>query len=112
MTGIQGIVVIAFSKMAGTPYLLFAGAAMIGFNFGGNFALFPSITADIFGSKNIGNNYPFIFLAYGAGGLIGPIMGGVMGDLGNFTVAFVISGLSCIIVSALMFFLKAPEQRT
>ena len=34
-------------------------------DFGGNFALFPSATADYFGSKNLGMNYGWIFTAYG-----------------------------------------------
>ena len=45
MAGLQGVVMIAFPYMAGTPLLLYLGAALIGFNFGGNFALFPSATA-------------------------------------------------------------------
>ena len=46
MTAIQGVVLIAFTFMAGSEYLLYLGATLIGFNFGGNFALFPTITAD------------------------------------------------------------------
>jgi OFA family oxalate/formate antiporter-like MFS transporter len=51
----------------------FAGvASIIGFCFGGFLALYPAITADYFGSKNIGANYGLMFTAYGAGGLLGP----------------------------------------
>ena len=46
MTATQGIIVILFVYMAGTPALLYLGATLIGFNFGGNFALFPTITAE------------------------------------------------------------------
>jgi len=59
MTAIQGIVVILFTYMAGSEYLLYLGATLIGFNFGGNFALFPTITADTFGAKNVGLNYTY-----------------------------------------------------
>ncbi|HPB82758.1 MAG TPA: OFA family MFS transporter, partial [Spirochaetota bacterium] len=65
MSAVQGVTVLAFTFMAGTPALLYIGATLIGFNFGGNFALFPAITADTFGTKNVGNNYPFVFLSYG-----------------------------------------------
>ena len=34
---------------------LIVGACIIGFNFGGNFALFPAATADFFGNKNVGH---------------------------------------------------------
>lgn len=109
MAATQGIIVIAFTKMAGTPILLYLGATLIGFNFGGNFALFPTITADTFGAKNIGENYPFVFLAYGVGGIVGPILGGRLGDLGNFPVAFTICGVACLI-GALLTFLVKPIQ--
>jgi OFA family oxalate/formate antiporter-like MFS transporter len=93
MMASQGVLVIAFQWMAGTPALLYLGAAVIGFNFGGNFALFPTITADTFGAKHVGQNYGWVFLAYGVGGIFGPIMGGWLGDLGNFPVAFTICGV-------------------
>ncbi len=94
---VQGVTVILFTYMAGIPGLLFLGATLIGFNFGGNFALFPAITADTFGTKNVGSNYPFVFLSYGFGGVIGPILGGVLGDFGNFPLAFTICGVACLL---------------
>ena len=36
----------------------------------GNFALFPSVAADYFGTKNIGMNYGWIFTAYGVAGIL------------------------------------------
>jgi OFA family oxalate/formate antiporter-like MFS transporter len=47
-------------------------ASIVGFCFGGFLALYPAITADYFGTKNIGANYGLMFSAYGAGGLLGP----------------------------------------
>jgi MFS transporter, OFA family, oxalate/formate antiporter len=43
-------------------------ASIVGFNFGGNFALFPSATADLFGAKNLGANYGWVFTSYGIAG--------------------------------------------
>ncbi|MBT3385444.1 MAG: OFA family MFS transporter [Prolixibacteraceae bacterium] len=110
MTAIQGVTVILFTYMAGTEVLLYVGATLIGFNFGGNFALFPTITADTFGAKNVGQNYPFVFLAYGVGGIFGPILGGKMGDLNNFALAFTISGIAVLIGTVLILFVKAPKE--
>ncbi len=95
MTASQGVLIYLFQYMAGTPGLLYLGATLVGFNFGGNFALFPMITAGTFGARNIGQLYGFVFLAYGIGGIAGPIMGGKLGDLGNFPLAFTI----CIVHS-------------
>ncbi|MEA3477054.1 MAG: MFS transporter, partial [Bacteroidota bacterium] len=110
MTATQGIIVILFTFMAGNEYLLYLGATLIGFNFGGNFALFPTITADTFGAKNVGQNYPFVFLAYGVGGIIGPILGGKMGDIGNFPLAFTISGIAVLVGTLLIIMVKPAKK--
>ena len=96
--------------MAGNALLLYAGATIIGFNFGGNFALFPTITADTFGTKSVGQNYPYIFLAYGAGGIGGPLLGGMLGDINNFPLAFTICGTCCFIGAAAILMLKNPRE--
>ncbi len=110
MTAMQGIVVILFTYMAGNEILLYLGATLIGFNFGGNFALFPSYTADTFGAKSVGMNYPFVFLAYGVGGLLGPILGGKLGDTGNFALAFTISGIAVLIGTVLTIMVKQAKK--
>ena len=86
---------VLFIPMAGNEFSLYLGAALIGFNFGGNFALFPALTADEYGDTAVGQNYPWVFLAYGAGGIIFPILGGALGDLGNFPLAFAICSAAC-----------------
>jgi len=110
MLATQGVIVIAFQWMAGTQALLYLGAALIGFNFGGNFALFPTITADTFGTKYIGQNYPWVFLSYGVGGIAGPIMGGRLGDLGNFPLAFTICGVLCIVAAVIAAMVTRPHK--
>lgn len=110
MTAIQGATLLAFTSMAGNTFLLYIGATIIGFNFGGNFALFPTITADTFGTKSVGQNYPYIFLAYGAGGIGGPMLGGMLGDMGNFPLAFTICGICCFIGAAAIFMVKRPHR--
>lgn len=110
MCATQGVFMIAFTKMAGVPGLLFIAATLIGFNFGGNFSLFPTITADTFGAKFIGQNYPWVFLAYGVGGIFGPILGGRLGDLGNFELAFIGCGILCIVAALITAGIKPPKS--
>ncbi len=112
MMATQGIMVILFQWMAGTPALLYLGATLIGFNFGGNFALFPTITADTFGTKFIGQNYGWVFLAYGIGGIFGPILGGKLGDVGNFPLAFTICGIICLVAAGIISMVKPPKVAT
>ncbi len=110
MTFTQALILFSFTSMAGNEYLLYLGAMLIGFNFGGNFALFPTLTADVFGNDRIGQNYPFIFLSYGVGGIAGPLLGGVLGDLGNFPLAFFICGVACMAGSLFIMLVKKPDH--
>jgi len=105
----QGIMMLLFYVMGANQYLIYLGATIIGFNFGGNFALFPTATADFFGTKNIGLNYPWVFTAYGIGGIIGPIMAGSIRDIvGGWLPAFIISGVACLIAAGIALSLKPP----
>ena len=110
MLASQGLIVIAFQWMAGSQYLLYLGATLIGFNFGGNFALFPTITADTFGTKHIGQNYGWVFLAYGIGGIGGPMLGGRLGDLNNFPLAFTICGVLCLVAAGVAAMIRHPHH--
>ena len=84
MAASQGVFLLLFTTLADSQYTLYLAATLTGFNFGGNFALFPALTADEFGDGAVSGNYPWVFLSYGAGGIIFPILGGWMGDNGNF----------------------------
>ncbi|OEU68227.1 MAG: hypothetical protein BA863_02970 [Desulfovibrio sp. S3730MH75] len=107
MAATQGGWFFLFPSLAGSETTLYLGAALIGFNFGGNFALFPTLTADLFGAKSVGDNYPLVNLAYGIGGLIGPTMGGILGDLGDFPLAFTVCGILCLSASFITIFLNS-----
>jgi len=111
MAATQGLFMILFQWLAGTPAFLYLGSALIGFNFGGNFALFPTLTADTFGARNIGQNYGWVFLAYGVGGIFGPILGGVLGDMGNFPIAFTICGILCLTAAIISSAIRSPKKR-
>ncbi len=110
----QGIIMLAFLKMGGTKMGLIVGACIIGFNFGGNFALFPTATADFFGSKNLGPNYGWVFLAYGVAGIAGPQVAGYFKDAAKTSGAgvaawntpFIVAGVACIAAAVIALMLK------
>ena len=105
----QGIMMAVFFYTTTYPIAFYVAAALIGFNFGGNFALFPAACADSFGAENLGLNYGFIFTAYGIGGTVGPILAGAVQDAGlSFLYAFVPSAVMCFIAAALAFAYKDP----
>lgn len=121
MTLFQGIIVLmtyhVFIRLGFSAGFIFA-ACVIGFNFGGNFALFPAITADFFGNKNLGNNYGWMFTAYGIAGILGPQLAGMFKDTAagkDATVVwmtpFIIAGVACIIGAIIMKTTKTPGSK-
>jgi MFS family permease len=91
-------------------------AALIGFNYGGSFALFPAITADYFGNKNVGSNYGWIFTAYGVAGLAGPLLAGYFKDAAKGAIdpsawmaPFVIAGVVCLLGAIMMTAIRRPK---
>ncbi|MBM4154560.1 MAG: OFA family MFS transporter [Lentisphaerae bacterium] len=106
---LQGIMMVLFYFIGGREWGLYLGAAVIGFNFGGNFALFPAITADYFGNANVGTNYPWVFMSYGLGGVVGPVLGGMMGDARAWMWAFIPAGIACLVMAAVIRSLTPPK---
>jgi len=102
--------------MLGTTFGLILGASIIGFNFGGNFALFPAATADFFGNKNVGSNYGWMFTAYGIAGILGPQIAGYYKDTASginepivWMTPFIIAGIACLIGAIIMMTAPAPD---
>ncbi|MFQ5831360.1 MAG: OFA family MFS transporter [Candidatus Thorarchaeota archaeon] len=86
-------------------------ASLIGFCFGGNFALFPSATADFFGSKNVGKNYGVMFTAYGIAGITGAFVAGPIVDAtGSYFMAFIVTGVLAIIAVIFTVILKSMRK--
>ena len=77
-------------------------ASIVGFNFGGNFALFPSATADLFGAKNVGANYGWVFTSYGIAGVIGIAAGNIAKQqTGDYEPAFFLAAGLCVVSAVL-----------
>ncbi|UPG63512.1 MFS transporter [Metabacillus endolithicus] len=87
------------------PIYLIA-VSFIGFGFGGFLALFPSVTADYYGTKNIGTNYGFMYQAYGLSAFAGPFIIKAI----SFTQAFIFAGFICILAIIMAKFVKVPSQ--
>jgi len=112
MAAAQSIMMLALFWMGSREVTLYVASAWIGFNFGGNFALFPTATADFFGPKNLGINYALVFTSYGIAGVIGPILGGRIFDAtGSYLWAFIPAAVMCLIASIMAVIIKAPGQK-
>jgi OFA family oxalate/formate antiporter-like MFS transporter len=125
-----GVIMLLLNSMNSFALFIF-GVASVGFCFGGYLGLYPAVTADYFGTKNVGVNYGFMFTAYGAGGLFGPWLApklmevvkkmsyealdkGAMAiktfEVGNYLQAFIIAGIMCLVSIALVWLIK-PLKR-
>jgi len=82
------------------------------FCFGGNFSLFPTATADLFGSKNLGPNYGIVFTAYGVAGFIGAVGVNLFVALfGSYLVLFIVMGVMSIASAVLIYLTKPPKRQ-
>jgi len=110
---LQGGMMFFLLGMGSSASALAIAACWIGFNFGGNFALFPLLTLENFGPKNLGANYGAVFTSYGVGGILGPVMAGKVWDnMGTFKTAFIVAAIACVAAAVLTFLLKhiKPEK--
>ena len=121
MSAFQGIIMLAMYHgfiNFGLATGLVIGASFVGFNYGGIFALFPAITADYFGNKEVGRNYGWVFTAYGMAGILGPLLAGIFKDAAAMGASpkvwmtpFLIAGVACMVGALIMLFTKAPVRR-
>jgi len=102
---------IYFTTNANAIYFLFMTCAIY-FCFGGNFSLFPTATADLFGTKNLGSNYGIVFTAYGIAGFIGATMvNAFVSIFGSYLILFIVMGIMSIGAAILAFLIKPPKNK-
>lgn len=89
-------------------FLFFVTLSAIAFCFGGFLAVYPVITSDFFGVKNLGTNYGYVFLAYGVAALVGPI---IVKKFGMSTTTFLIAAICSVIGAVLTLTTKAPKEK-
>ena len=98
--------------LSGSAVALIPVAAGVGFCYGANLSLFPSTTAEYFGTKNLGANYGLVFTAWGVGGVFGSLTAGTIVDsTGSYALAYAIAAGLCIVAGLLSFATKPPAPR-
>ncbi|MCS6903644.1 MAG: MFS transporter, partial [Candidatus Bipolaricaulota bacterium] len=86
------------------------GISLIGFAYGGSLSVLPAFTADYYGTKHLGVNYGWVFSAWGAAGVLGPIIGAqVRAATGAWGGAFTILAVLSAVAALLILITKPPK---
>jgi MFS transporter, OFA family, oxalate/formate antiporter len=105
---VQAANMFMFSFYQSIPALI-AGAVVAGLSYGALFALFPAVTADFFGIRNLGVNYGLVFTGWGVAGIIGPMLGGLAADMsGTYNISYYISGVMLLTGALIVRKINAP----
>jgi len=93
-----------------SPVLLILLATFIGFNYGTNLSLFPSLTKDNWGLKNFGTNYGIVFTAWGVGGFfMGRLSQMLIASTGRYTTSFLTAAALLVVGAFLTLTLKGRK---
>jgi len=109
---INGLAVFSYFLIPSFAAWYWVGIALVGLTFGGYLAIYPAINADFFGTRNAGVNYGLIFTAYGLGGLSGNLLAPIVKQAtNNYNLAFILSGVLCLVSAVLILMLKPPRPK-
>ena len=92
------IISLILFPLTDTIYLILS--VLIGFGFGGNFVLFAKESAQVFGIKNLGLVYPYVFIGTAFAGIAGPFSGGFLFDIsGTYYYAIILASTMSVLGS-------------
>lgn len=112
-TVMYAIQAITFFVMANLHDLTSVGIAfaIVLLCYGGGFGVMPSLNADFFGTKFLGQNYGMILTAWGVAGFVGPFIAAKIKDAtGSFSGAIMPIAIILAVAAIIPFFVKKPPQ--
>jgi OFA family oxalate/formate antiporter-like MFS transporter len=128
LLAMTAVIILLVNLAAG--YMILVLIAVVGFSYGGFLGVFPALTADFWGTKNMGMNYGIVLLGFGVGAIASSYIAGyyknlanikevvdgvtkvVRIDLGMMQPAFVIASVAAVAGLILMAFLKPPVRKS
>ncbi|MCC5911687.1 MAG: OFA family MFS transporter [Clostridiaceae bacterium] len=102
---ITAIAMITMSLVTLNYATFFICLASVAFCFGGFLAVFPTITNEYYGIKNLGANYGIVYQAYGVAALVGPI---IVSSVGGLKPTFLIAAVLAVLGGVLTFIVTPP----
>lgn len=113
---VKAALTIALVTMLGALSLCFVqGAAFIvviafiAFCYGGYSGIYPVITADFFGIKNVGSNYGSVMVGFALSALLFPM---VISKIENITAKFIVLAILAALGSAMVVLLMTAKQKS
>jgi MFS family permease len=104
-----GILVVGAQQAS--PILVVVIATFMGFCYGTNLSLFPSLTKDNWGLKNFGINYGLVFTAWGVGGFVmGRLSQMLIASTGRYTSSFLTAAVLLVIGAILSVLMKGKKS--
>ncbi len=104
---LTAVSLIALAVLPLNLVLFFICLAGIACSFGGFLALFPTITGEFYGIKNLGANYGVVYQAYGVAAIIGPI---IKKSSNGFNQTFIIAAGCAVAGAVLTVMVKAMKK--
>jgi OFA family oxalate/formate antiporter-like MFS transporter len=109
---LQTAVMLLLYPLGGNYWALWAIAAIIGWNYGAMFTLFPATCLQFYGPTAQGSNYGLLFTAWGLAGFAGPWVGGYLKDsTGTYYIPFICGAVVCAIACVIIAMTKSPEKK-
>jgi OFA family oxalate/formate antiporter-like MFS transporter len=99
-----------FALTAASGYLFLICVALISFTFGGASGVYAAVTADHFGTKNMGTNYGIVIMGFGASALLFPYLTNIISSPGDMTNAFILAAVTCILALVLVLMLRTSYK--
>ena len=109
---ILGTVVLFLTKSPSYPWMPYLYAGLFGFGLGINGPTLTAAAADVFHGKHFGSINGFLILGFGAGGILGPWLGGYIFDrTHSYNHAFLVTILALIAASSLIWMVSPRKIR-
>jgi MFS transporter, OFA family, oxalate/formate antiporter len=109
---LQTAVMLLLYPLGGNYWALWAIAAIIGWNYGAMFTLFPATCLQFYGPTAQGSNYGLLFTAWGLAGFAGPWVGGYLKDsTGTYYIPFICGAAVCAVACLIIAMTKTPEKK-
>lgn len=110
---LQVIAMLALYPAGQSYWALWLVSAVIGWNYGAMFTLFPATCVQYYGPTAQGTNYGLLFTSWGLAGFAGNFVGGWLKDAtGSYLTPFVIAAALVITSVVITSMIKPPEKKS